>query len=321
MRKVLVSAMAMVLPGCVYPYKGVDSAGVYINYEKIQDSVVCELLDAWKFEHDYHGRALRALPESGTTWLVTLKIQHNRAGKLGAVGTGSKTTTLHDWTKVIGVGVNPSLSGDYALIANSKIYIPQDYFTKASIDSHPLTSADLEMEFPGLCESDYIDLSGMGIARNFENYVKGFSPESANPDGKRRYSNFEFKSTGELVASLGGAFTYKLLPYAAILPPLASYTDKVYIEALVTRLNFPLPTEKKMHTSASVRELACHIKYPESPDNARACAEGKTSPSVLSSGGSVAPGAIRSRTPGLESDTFRELNRQRLEDAVESLVE
>ncbi len=294
MYRIFVAFLALLLSGCLHPLRVSDGNMLYIDYDRIQNAIICHLIDAWKLEYDYHNRKL---PDYATVWVVELTLKHSRSGSLGASASGKKNTIHHSWKKEINTGLNPSDTSTYELASNLDLTIPQDFFTEASMNAGAVTTDYLQLTDTQktICEDDkYVNLDQMGILPHFNNYIKGYPRESG--DEQLKYTNLTFENTGQLVASLGGNFTYALVPYTVVLPPLASYTDKIYLKALVTRLRLsdyrkkiarPKPARVTIDNNfitmagsvtgniyiTNMRELACHLKDTDNIPAIKKCIE------------------------------------------------
>jgi hypothetical protein len=204
----------------------------------------------------------------------------------------------------------------------------------------------LKEEVASVCDDKYVNISQLGIVPHFDRFVRGYDPEHNNDEQK--YTNLIFESTGKLVASIGGSFLYKLVPYSALFPPEASYTDRIKIVIVITRK--PLNPKKKTIkpalvkisnlgslrrvTIVNVAELACKIKYPEAnQDEAFDKCMGKEKP-VRSTGLrsiiKTPESKLRSTRPAVRrlptkkaiiADTNRETKRRLFEQSVDEVID
>lgn len=276
------------LVGCFPVRPGPDGNSIHIDYEKVQYSIACEFIRAWKMEYAYHDQPL----EDAAFWNLDITINHTRTGTSGLKSTGSRTETVSNWTKVFDVGINPSSTGDYKLTASFKLKAPFSFFTNESLEAVRANRGDFVFadKFATECADPYLNLKQMAIYSQFENFIKGFKPETTRG---LKYTNLNFEDTGQLILSTGGTFTYALVPYKVVLPPTLSYTDKLYIQAFATRKRVPTPKEareaklkekrgQKVYvtnlnqvprgggssrlSADEIRFLACRINYPGSGD-------------------------------------------------------
>jgi len=341
-----------ILSGCVFPLKSnQEDKTIHVNYEKIQNAILCHVIDAWKIEYDYHDRPIAT---NGTNWYTTIQLIHTRTGSFGSANTASTTDTPGNWTNVISTRINPSLSNTYELTANTKSQIPASTFTKESIQANPQTSEGLQFtpKQEAICaDNKYVNLGELGIVKQFENYIKGFEPEDDKKRRGRRYTDLEFDETARLVASIDGSFTFALVPQTAIFPPSLGYTDQIAIEVDVNRRELYPPEEEEETSEVTVansllnvsgninivnaQELACRINFPFNSKNGadrakfRECI-GNTrvgiTPTRQTSRTTPAPSIPRQpsllqSTDPFVADTSREPRRRALEEAVEDIGE
>jgi hypothetical protein len=335
----------LLLSGCGYPLKvDKDKKTVHVNYEKIHNSVICHVIEAWKNERSYHHRRLDT---DGTNWFTDLEIRHTRTGSAGISSKGDHTRVLGSWTRVFNVSLGPSVSNKYEMVSNTKFNVPGSVFTRKSLDgNYPNEQMVLKEEVASVCDDKYVNISQLGIVPHFDRFVRGYDPEHNNDEQK--YTNLIFESTGKLVASIGGSFLYKLVPYSALFPPEASYTDRIKIVIVITRK--PLNPKKKTIkpalvkisnlgslrrvTIVNVAELACKIKYPEAnQDEAFDKCMGKEKP-VRSTGLrsiiKTPESKLRSTRPAVRrlptkkaiiADTNRETKRRLFEQSVDEVID
>jgi len=340
----IVGASCTILSGCIFPTKFLEGEkSIHVDYEKIQNALLCHVIEAWKIEYDYHNRRIAS---DGTNWFTQIQLVHTRSGSIGSGNTGISVDTTGNWRNVISTGVTPSVSNAYELTANTKTNIPLGVFTDDSIKKNPSLSKNLVVDTKNIADCNdnkYVNVSHLGIIKQFENYIKGFEPEQQ--DGSRRYTDLEFDETARLVASVGGEFAYNLVPQSALFTPSLGYTDQILIEVDVNRrelypeieddtleveiTNASLNVNGRIHIS-NAQELACRINYPL---NAVGGKDREGFAKCINNGASAArpvrqsqttrpikPRVTRSKQPkGLVADTLREPNRKILEEAVQEL--
>lgn len=348
----ITSIFCLFLTGCGYPHL-VERGGQFkaIDYERFRDAVTCRIIDAWKFEFDYHDRRLDAV--DGTSWNVEISLTHTKNGKAGLASTGSNTQTPGNWSSVIKLGIGPSVDNTFQLVANSKLQIPKRTFTDESILKAE-TGSDLVLAAPfnKTCHetNSYVNLSQMGINKSFKQFIRGFSPEKNGETFK--YTNLNFINVGQLKLSLDGVLTFSVAPDLVIFPPTASWSENITIEVNVDRAELN-PKKKKPEATlvkientseltkvsiANVAELACKFRHPSASElpEFRTCLRGQVD--------EVPPAAVRnasqkirkrdnsrlrpsnrrpvlSNQKGPVADTQREGTERLIREAIEDIVE
>lgn len=283
--------IAVALPvSCVhYP----PNKNLSIDYEKIQNSILCHVIDAWKFEYGYHKRTLginpnppkpkrtlginsnppkpksdddknnKLLLQDAVGWNVKLNLVHERQGVASLGGTEAHTDKNANWAKVLNFGITPSTDLKYSFTSNPQLKIPQGVFTDEDLKTTKSNANDFKFskEFAGTCDAKYLDLSQMGINQHFKTFIKGFSPEE---NGEvQKYVNLNFDSVGKLVVSFEPTFTYELVPHKAVFLPKANYTDTVTIDLDITRVRLQrtkLPKAPETVKLETERENFCRLK-------------------------------------------------------------
>ncbi|MCB1385032.1 MAG: hypothetical protein KDJ80_03745 [Nitratireductor sp.] len=247
--------------GCAYPTRvNPEDKTIHIDYEKIQNSLICRLIEAWKIEREYHERRLNE--GDGTNWLTEITITHTRTGAAG-LGSGMKATkvlTQHNWTRTIPATLTPSDSNSYEVKSNIKVNIPRGLFENYAKSRNNL-DLKFKEDYKNLCVNEnYLDIRHLGIVSQFENFIKGFEKEHHGKDAKpRRYTNLNYSGTAKLSASLDPSFKFSLVPYEFLLPLQAKYEDKIDVVVKVTREDlYEKPEKEKVSKKAgrSARETA-----------------------------------------------------------------